>query len=70
MGVWESGESGPMSEELDSNEIELAESEVGDFAAWDSETLDLEKTEHEIEESEVGDSETSDLGEAEHEIEE
>jgi hypothetical protein len=69
LGVWESGESGPMSEELDSDEFELAESEVGDFAAWDSETSDLEETEHEIEESEVGDSETSDLGEAEHEIE-
>ena len=33
LGVWESGESGPMSEELGSDEFELAESEFGDFAA-------------------------------------
>ena len=45
LGVWESGESGPMSEELDSDEFELAESEVGD-----SETSDLGEAEHEIEE--------------------
>jgi hypothetical protein len=69
LGVWESGKSGPMSEELDSVEFESAESEVGDFAAWDSETSDLEETEHELAESEVGDfsgdSEASDLEETE-----
>jgi hypothetical protein len=53
-GAWEYDESGPTSEELNSDQFELEESEVGDSEVWDSEGWD---------------NETSVLGEAEHEIE-
>jgi hypothetical protein len=59
LGAWEYDESGPTSEELNSDQFELEESEVGDSEVCDSEGWD----------SEGWDNETSVLGEAEHEIE-